>query len=561
MKKFSIGTVLIGIVLTLGFLVIPTRIGSTGENLHVMDISVGPHAAKPLHPKIDGALARDIQNALYGGPQIPYPLLRRSSENPAGDEISVVIETQLFQTAIGFHPEVKILRGMVESFGGEIEAEAGNLIKTRLSPQAILTLANNDLVRLIRRPLQPTPDEYVSEGVHAIGADLWHNLTTYRMTPRNVKIAILDAGFKGYTGLLGSDLPTSVAARSFRTDGDIFADQVHGTACAEIVHDMAPNASLYLVNSSNEVTFGNAVDYLVGQNVDIISYSMGWFNAGAGNGTGPICETVSRATNQGILWANSAGNYAEAHWEGTFSDSDNDRFLNFSGIDEIIDFYVPSYTAVSVFLNWDDWGIWNGSSYSGSNQDYDLALWYWTGSNWIFVDASVGWQDGSQWPVEAIGGWYSTVGTYWGVSIYKYRSTRNCKHELFVLGNSQPVEYHVDAGSISIPSDLPAAMATGAISWSDDSYHYYSSRGPTHDGRTKPDYCAPSGVSTSSYGTRSFFGTSASAPHLAGALGLILTKTNYTATQAVYIIDARILDLGTAGKDNVFGLGRIKLSK
>ena len=38
----------------------------------------------------------------------------------------------------------------------------------------------------------------------------------------------------------------------------------HGTACAEIVHDMAPEATLYLVNFGNSVELANAVDYLMG---------------------------------------------------------------------------------------------------------------------------------------------------------------------------------------------------------------------------------------------------------------------------------------------------------
>src|SRR5947207_14401248 len=37
----------------------------------------------------------------------------------------------------------------------------------------------------------------------------------------------------------------------------------HGTACAEIVYDMAPGATLYLVNFTTEVDLGNAINWLV----------------------------------------------------------------------------------------------------------------------------------------------------------------------------------------------------------------------------------------------------------------------------------------------------------
>ena len=54
----------------------------------------------------------------------------------------------------------------------------------------------------------------------------------------------------------------------------------------------------------------------------------------------------------------------------------------------------------------------------------------------------------------------------------------------------------------------------------------FSSQGPTADGRTKPDLAAPDGVSTVSYGNRglAFFGTSASAPHAAGAIALMKSR-------------------------------------
>gem|GEM_PF-6286135 len=53
--------------------------------------------------------------------------------------------------------------------------------------------------------------------------------------------------------LLGKELPASVVAHSFRSDQDIFANEVHGTACAEIICDMAPNTRLWLVNFSTDL--------------------------------------------------------------------------------------------------------------------------------------------------------------------------------------------------------------------------------------------------------------------------------------------------------------------
>ena len=124
---------------------------------------------------------------------------------------------------------------------------------------------------------------------------------------------------------------------------------VHGTACAEIVHDMAPDAELYLVNFNTDTEQHQAVSWLIGQGVDIISYSIGWTNAGDGKGTGPITYDVERAANAGITWCSAAGNDARVHWEGTFSDSNGNGFHNFPDNDEFLEVTLPADETVSGF--------------------------------------------------------------------------------------------------------------------------------------------------------------------------------------------------------------------
>ncbi len=245
-------------------------------------------------------------------------------------------------------------------------------------------------------------------------------------------------------------------------------------------------------------------------------------------------------------------------FKGTFSDTNNNTFHNFEPGNEILNFWVPAYKTVSAWVNWDEWGTWNGVNYSGTSQDYDIGLYIWWNNQWNFVDSSEAWQHGTQWPTEAISGWYATSAAYWGVAIRRYSTTRNCKLELFTTGNSTAIQYNVPAGSLTVPADSPNAIAVGATDWSNDTYHSYSSRGPTHDGRTKPDYAAPSGVSTSTYGPGNFYGTSASAPHMAGAIGLVKDKIAYTIAQIKQLLEARAINLGDANK---FGKGRLNLKR
>jgi subtilisin family serine protease len=107
----------------------------------------------------------------------------------------------------------------------------------------------------------------------------------------------------------------------------------------------------------------------------------------------------------------------------------------------------------------------------------------------------------------------------------------------------------------------------GAVDAVGDFYHFYSSQGPTMDGRIKPDISAPSLVSTSvtTYGSRDagdgFAGTSAACPHVAGAIALLKGKTPFTLDEILAILYSRAIDMGDPGKDNKFGWGRLNLRR
>src|SRR5439155_17747237 len=94
----------------------------------------------------------------------------------------------------------------------------------------------------------------------------------------------------------------------------------------------------------------------------------------------------------------------------------------------------------------------------------------------------------------------------------------------------------------------------------------YSSRGPTLDGRTKPDLTGPDGVTTATYGhadgcdSNGFFGTSAASPHVAGAAALVLQGSlSRTVSQLRRLLEARVVDRGAAGVDDDYGAGSLAL--
>ncbi len=128
---------------------------------------------------------------------------------------------------------------------------------------------------------------------------------------------------------------------------------------------------------------------------------------------------------------------------------------------------------------------------------------------------------------------------------------------VFADGNSGP------AGSSSVsPANYPEALSVGATN-ANDTIYAFSSRGPAACGEpsgTYPDLVAP-GVNiytTERFGMYSVAtGTSLAAPHVAGAIALLMSTGLASATTAEQALLATATDLGAAGADNVFGRGRI----
>ncbi len=433
------------------------------------------------------------------------------------------------------------------SASGVVETTYRNLLQVVMPVSQLTALADTPGIRFVRLPWYPLAADNVSEGVALINADEWQT-ASYNGT--GVKVAILDGGFTGYADLLGTELPASVTTQSFYAGSDIEGYSAHGTACAEIVYDIAPDADFYLVNFGTDVEWGNAVDWLIAQGVDVISHSMVWFPGGPGDGTGPITDVVDTARAAGILWSQAMGNYAEKHWQGDFVDNyyDND-WHEFSGTDETDNITVNYGDAIIVFLKWDDtWGA--------SSNDYDLYLYDYDFGDPVW--GSINPQEGSDDPVE----WFSYTATYSGVyhiAIHRYSATETVNFHLF--STSHVLQWQVASSSLAIPADSPNAMSVGAVFWNNPTtLEPFSSQGPTEDNRIKPDLVAPDGVSTATYGASDFYGTSASAPHVAGAAALVKEcYPSYTPAQIQSFLEGRAFDLGDSGKDNLFGYGRLDL--
>ena len=444
------------------------------------------------------------------------------------------------------------------TLGGKVLAQSKSLMRVSIPESSLLAVSELPGVRFVRKPYRPHAQQETwetwSEGRRLIKA---YDNYFEGVRGQGVKVAIIDGGFKGANELSG-DMPARWRYRDYTGEGIYAGEIVHGTACAEIVHDVAPEAEIYLYKVEDLVDLENATDSCIRNGIDIINHSMGWFGTGIGDGRGDACDIVNDAADKGILWVNSAGNDAQSHYYGFWFNSDDDSWHNFEGEKEGLNFEAEEGEEIRVFLTWNDW--------PNSRENYDLYLFFVNSSDDLErVDRSTDRQNGyGDVPVERIEYKVERSGKY--LIAVRSEDARPRRLKIWSL-NHDFEEYSVAENSIGSPSDARGAMSVGAVHY--DYYDLgriadYSSRGPTTDGRFKPELVAPSGVSTVSYGESEEFygytGTSAAAPHVAGAAALIKSANpSYSRTQLWDALIEATVDIGTPGRDNDSGYGKLVL--
>ncbi len=458
-----------------------------------------------------------------------------------GDSIRVVVRARSGEAAAAL--------SAVRAVGGEAELVHGDRVQAVVPLSGLGQLAASEAIRFVHEPLRSLPHEVTSEGVSLSGVAPWRSAG---LTGTGTKVAVLDSGFQGYTSLLGGELPSNVVTRSFRADGRM-DDGEHGTACAEIVHDMAPAAQLYLVASQTQDEDLEAISWLMEQGIDVISASSGNPIWGPGDGTGPTHDKIDEATDRGILWVNAAGNFGDSHWSGGWRDQDGDDVLEFQSGDESNTFTLAGGESAMVYLRWND--AWDHSC-----NDYDLAIYDSLG---LEAGQSSNPQDCNTFePWEAAEVNTSVLDKEFSIKIQRYDADGQANFDLFVhCLTCSALEHVTPEGSISAPADAASALTVGAVDVaSPTTIEDFSSRGPTEDGRIKPDLVAPDQVSTKAYNPEPFGGTSASAPHVAGAAALVKqANPSFSPQQLKAFLEGRAVDLGSSGKDNIYGSGRLSL--
>ena len=514
-----------------------------------------------------GVLRYLVRSRETGG---PAPEVLRLS----GDSVKVEIGHALPSEAIG---------SLVASHGGDVYGEVPGLLAEALVPvDSLVALEAERAVDFVRPPLQISFPEasdpprgdlgplgflLTGEEVEVMNADSWQQAG---YTGQGVKVGIIDT-FDGDLWDLAQAAgevpePAGTFCREAGGPCSVFEyGSEHGVAVAEIVHEMAPDATIYLAAAWTASDMQEVVDYFDSMGVDIISRSESMPYDGPGNGTGPVDTVVNGAADAGMLWVNSAGNRGGLdgvttgdYWRMTWNDPDNDGVMNFAGGGE----FLPFWCSIVLGFRWDDWGA--------NPTDYDVEVYD------EIVDADPQYDNFND----------QTAGAQ-PLEMQDYDCDDSSDTDYLVIrrfdeGNGSAgdiLEFLVHNGGVigwqnpysaaipAVDSTHPGVMSVGAIDPPfGTTIAVYSSWGPTNDGRVKPDVSAPSCVDSFTYFPDCFNGTSASTPAVAGAAALVLgaemaddlTLGNGPIALAAYL-KASTVERGLPGPDSTYGVGEVIL--
>lgn len=451
----------------------------------------------------------------------------------------------------------EVMRSRLRSVGLDLRGAWRRTIEGYVRWGRLERLAATPGVVSVRAIRAPVVDAFVGPGPSLHGATAWQQAG---FTGTGIKVGILDTGFDGFAARLGTELPASVQALCFPDLGVsspnladcVTPGETHGTAVAESIVDMAPNAELFVSNALSPADLAAAVAWMTGNGVRVINYSRSSsvLMDGMGDGTSAYSDSdyalVDTAVAGGVLFVASAGNSGQGTWTGQATDADADGWVEFTGTDEANEVRLQAGESIGVAIRW-----------PSANSDYDLLLY--EGDS--LVASSQELQSATNDPLEILEFESPAGGTY-EVSVWHDAGPDASLLRVFMHApGAATLAHYTTAGSLPTPADSrnPGMVTVGAVDYrSPTVIEPYSSQGPTLDGRVKPDLvaadCAPTTIMAE------FCGTSQSAPFVTGAAALILeADPSLTPATLAALLRQRAVPLGSPVPNNTFGYGRLAL--
>jgi subtilisin family serine protease len=452
----------------------------------------------------------------------------------------------------------------------------------------------------------------VSQGVRAMGANIAQ--IKYGVTGKGFKVGILSDSYDFYDDFSFGD-PLTTASDDI-ANGDLpingvelieeseFPGADEGRAMLQIVHDVAPGSDLAFASAFNgEASFANNIVALAnaGSKVivdDVIYLAEPMFQDGI------IAQAVDSVVARGTSYFSSAGNNAAQSYETAWRDSGK-KFLDAplldynpgGNIDVMQRITVPAGGSILLIMQWSEPYASVSLGGKGSKSDLDMYVLDVQGklipSDPFFGQFTVSNDNNlNRDPIEAVqyinyGNRPETI----NIAITKFAGPAPTRIKWIDFGDGEVREFATNSSTTYGHANSKGAAAVGAVFYGNTPrfgvnpaiLEGFSSKGGTpilldkrgnkiFELRSKPQFVGPDGADTSfffifsrdpeSNGFPNFFGTSASAPHVAGVAALMLEKKPMLKPSGIYAtLSSTAIDMNAPGIDFETGYGLVQADR
>jgi hypothetical protein len=392
---------------------------------------------------------------------------------------------------------------------------------------------------------------------------------TYGVSGTGTKVGVLSDSYGSIAGgpaagVASGDLPAGVEVLA-----DVAGGTDEGRGMAEIVHDVAPGAKIAFHTANlGQAGFASGIGKLadVGCNIvvdDVYYFAEPYFQDGI------IAQAVDQVVARNVSYFSSAGNSARRSYESKFRNSGQSVIINgvnygvahdFGGGDIRQTITIPASGQLRLGLQWAD-PFFSVSGGAGAQTDLDILVFY----NGTLAFSSRNSNVGGD-PYEFIGLNAGTATAILEIVITKVAGPDPEVMKYIEFGNSVIGEYATNSSTVVGHANAVSAIAVAASPWYNTPVfntnitvpvvESFSSQGGTpvfitKEGvntgnnpskiRRKPVVTGPDGGNTTFFGSDTsldpdaypnFFGTSASAPHVAAVAALMQEAARNALTPA-----------------------------